>query len=62
MRIEYITLMKDYNHGRQKGLKKLVGEIEDRLICALCVEKVQRRPVRFKHIEPFATQIMWNLI
>ncbi|OGI22699.1 MAG: hypothetical protein A2255_07000 [Candidatus Melainabacteria bacterium RIFOXYA2_FULL_32_9] len=62
MNIEYVTLITDYKHDKKNEIKKLLIEIEDKLVCALCVEKVTKDFKRIKRQEPFAYQMVWNLI
>ncbi|EKE02674.1 MAG: hypothetical protein ACD_20C00346G0001 [uncultured bacterium] len=61
MKIEYVTMIKDYNYDRKKGIKRLFNEIEDKLVCALCIEKVTENFKKVKGHDPFAYQTVWNL-
>ena len=61
MSIKYVTMMKDYKHTRQKGLKKLASEIENSLVCVLCNETVTKSFGKVMKHEPFTTQMMWSL-
>jgi hypothetical protein len=61
MQIEYITMMKDYGYNKKKDFKKLFNEIEDKLICSLCKENLNKKFVPAKKYEPLNTQIIWSL-
>jgi hypothetical protein len=62
MSIEYITMFKDYENKRHKGVRKFANVVENKLVCAVCVEKMPVESGNLKGLDIINTQAVWKLL
>ena len=61
MAVEYITMIKDYKHGKHRRIKKVLNMLESKLSCAVCVERIADNVIEFKKHDLIDTQKVWKL-